>query len=183
MEANEYGGGILPPELKNNVQQDFDNGRTPNVRLVRLAKFLREVVGARKVPKLENEDRKPTVLMKIDIEGSEIEVIPDILFSGGLGVVNGLMVEFHERLEKLEARKAAHAKLESVLQQLSEFSKSMSKHGGQFNFTMHTIDDETYGTSRFPLPKCWPQSCDMYAKWNQLRITYYVNIKIWADLG
>ena len=148
MEANEWGGSILPPELKNNDLHGFDDGR---VRLLRLAKFLREVVGPRKIPKLWNEDRMPTVLMKLDIEGSEIEVIPDILFSGGLGVVNGLMVEFHGRLEKLEARKVAHSKLKSVLQQLSEFSKSMSN---QFNFTMHTIDDETYGTSRFPLPKC-----------------------------
>ena len=51
----------------------------------------------------------PKVLMKMDIEGSEIDVLPDVLFNGGLGAINGLMVEMkHEWMQKIQARKDAH---------------------------------------------------------------------------
>ena len=42
--------------------------------------------------------------MKMDIEGSEVDVIPDLIFTGGLQFINSIMVEWHERLEKLTER-------------------------------------------------------------------------------
>ena len=45
--------------------------------------------------------------MKLDIEGSELEVMPDLLLSGALRHVNGIHAEWHEMktpedLERME---------------------------------------------------------------------------------
>ena len=49
-----------------------------------------------------DEDDPPRVLMKTNIEGSEIDVNPDIIFTRDLQYVNKVMIEWHERLEKQE---------------------------------------------------------------------------------
>jgi len=155
MAYKEWGGGILPPEV-NNIALADQKSSVP-ITLLRLSEYLTNVVAKRKIPSLGQDVKlmTPKVLMKMDIEGSEIDVLPDILFNGGLGAVNGLMIEFHERLEKLEARKAAHRKLEKILQDMSEFSKSMSNvNDGAYSFEIVNIDDETYGTSSVDLPSC-----------------------------
>ena len=36
--------------------------------------------------------------MKIDIEGSEVEVMPDLILSGAIGHVDLLSIEWHPRL-------------------------------------------------------------------------------------
>ena len=109
MDMKEWGGGILPPEV-NNIALESQKS-TKKIRLVRLSQFLLEKVARRKLPQALEGEGPPRVLMKMDIEGSEVDVLPDILFNGGLGVVNGLMIEFHERLEKLPERKMAHQKV------------------------------------------------------------------------
>ena len=83
------------------------------IRLLRLSQFLLDVVGKRKLPPSPGGGQPPTVLMKMDIEGSEIDVLPDILFNGGLSVINGLFIEFHERMEKKPSRKKAHKQVNS----------------------------------------------------------------------
>ena len=64
------------------------------------------------------------------------------------------MVEWHERLEKLQERKKAHQQLESIVKLLSDYSKNMKGNGGKFDFELVNIDDESFYTSRFDLPKC-----------------------------
>ena len=54
----------------------------------------------RKVPVMIDEDDLQRVLMKMDIEGSEIDVILDIILTGGLQYVNKVIKEWHERLKK-----------------------------------------------------------------------------------
>ena len=104
MAMKEWGGGILPPSVNN-----IANGLPAhNIRLVRLADFLKNEVSRRNLPKVPNGQMPPRVLMKMDIEGSEIDVLPDILFNGGLAAINGLIIEFHERLEIIPERQKAH---------------------------------------------------------------------------
>ena len=85
----------------------------------------------------------PNVVMKMDIEGSEVDVIPDLLFTGGLQYINKIMVEWHERLEKLDARKKAQNQLGLIIRTLSEYSETMKDHGAKFNFKLIDMDDET----------------------------------------
>jgi len=150
MAHKEWGGGILSPDV-NNIALESQKSAKP-IKLVRLSQFLLETVGRRKLPPSPKGEGPPRVLIKMDIEGSEIDVLPDILFNGGLSAVNCLMIEFHERLEKLPIRKEAHKKLNDILKQLSSISQNLQ--GSGYDFSIVNIDDETYGTSDEPLPQC-----------------------------
>ena len=154
----EWGGGILPPDVNNiAIKDNAKKGRSKfkSVTLVRLSDFLKNVVGTRKLPVVPSADNAPKVVMKMDIEGSEVDVMPDLIFTGALQYINSIMVEWHERLEKLEERKQAQRLLESVIKSLSDYSKTMKGiPGGKFNFNLVNLDDETYYTSKFDLPKC-----------------------------
>ncbi len=69
-------------------------------RTIRLAAFVLNKVATRKIPNIETT-LKPAVLMKIDIEGSELEVLTDLLFSGGLQYVDKVVMEFHDYFKVL----------------------------------------------------------------------------------
>ena len=101
----------MPPKV-NSIALEAKKSATP-ISLVRLSQFLTDVVAKRKLPPSEGRVQPPKVLMKMDIEGSEIDVLPDILFNGGLGVINRLFIEFHELNEKIPSRKAAHKQVNS----------------------------------------------------------------------
>ena len=109
MAKNENGGGILSPNVRWKAKESQRASRA--VRLIRLSQFLQENVARRKLPATEFGQGPPRVLMKMDIEGSEVEVLLDLIFNGGLNIVNGLMIEFHKRLEKLPERQEAHMKV------------------------------------------------------------------------
>ncbi len=53
------------------------------------------MVARRRLPR-DSQGRRPSVLMKIDIEGSEVEVFEDLIETGSLFRVDGIMAEFHE---------------------------------------------------------------------------------------
>ena len=68
---------------------------------------MKNVVGTRTLPVPSSESHPPQIVMKMDIEGSEVDVMPDLIFTGGLEHVNNIMVEWHEHLERLPERKKA----------------------------------------------------------------------------
>ena len=151
----EWGGGILAPDVNNIAIEPKRHNH--NVTLIRLSEFLQTVVATRQLPKAPRDIGtkntvygQPKVVMKMDIEGSEVDVIPDLIFTGGLQFVNSIMVEWHERLEKLPERIKSQKILKEVIENLSEYSRTMNT----FDFNLVNIDDETYYTSRFDLPKC-----------------------------
>ena len=92
----------------------------------------------------------------MDIEGSEIEVIPDLIYSGSLSHVDVMMVEWHSRLARTEARKAASLKLQSVFTNLGKAAEAMREFSGQKHYLeVLNMDDESYFTSSKPLPICF----------------------------
>ena len=96
----------------------------------------------------------PNVVMKMDIEGSEVDVIPDLLFTGGLQFINNIMVEWHDRLEKLYYRRKAQQQLRLIIRTMSEYSDTVKHHGSKFDFNLINLDDETYYTFKNDLPNC-----------------------------
>ena len=153
----EWGGGILSQNIINIAVDNVTNKEKPKfkiVNLLRLSEFLKNIVGKRKLPAPPSKSFPPKVVMKMDIEGSEVDVMPDLIFTGGLQHVNSIMVEWHGRLEKLPKRKKAHQELELIIKSLSEFSTTMKGHGGKFDFNLVNLDDETYYLSKFGFPKC-----------------------------
>ena len=153
----EWGGGVLPPKIiniaKNNVKNK-ENSNITDVTLIRLSDFLKDIVGTRNFPISPSVSTPPRVVMKMDIEGSEVDVIPDLIFSGGLQYINVLMVEWHSRLENLPERKKSQHLLEQIVKSLSDYSSTMKDKGSQYNFSLVNMDDETYFTSKFEFPEC-----------------------------
>ena len=149
----EWGGGILSPSI-NKISQNIssDDKSKYQVKIIRLSKFIKDVVGKRILPVKPTKLFPPKVVMKIDIEGSEMDVIPDILFTGGLEYINTLMVEWHAHLETQAERSPAHSHLKSSLDAISKYAKVMINHGGPFDFKVVELDDESYATSIFELP-------------------------------
>ena len=159
IEKNEWGGGILPPDVIKVAKGHFFNSTKSNyavVNLVRLSDFLKLAVGKRKIPTdlSGSSELPPKVVIKIDIEGSEVDVIPDLLFSGGLEYVDALLVEWHAFLHLSPERKEAIATLETIINLMSNYSRVMKTKGGKYDFELFNIDDETFGKSKFELPIC-----------------------------
>lgn len=124
------------------------------VRIIQLSRFINEVVGKRKLP---NNDQlasfgPPKVLMKMDIEGSEVEVLPDLICSGSLNQIDGIMVEFHEAIASDPNRKAATAELRTLVDSAVKFNNLLRKDSRKTEII--ALDDETYYLSKFPLPEC-----------------------------
>ena len=159
-EFMEWGGGILPPNINSAAVDIVKNKRKAkynNVTLIKLSDFLTDIVGKRNLPMKPSKSHPPRVLVKMDIEGSEVSVLPDLFFRGGLEHVNIMMIEWHKRLEKLEMRKNAQKVLKTILTNLSEYSKIMRKHtktGLDFDFQLLDIDDESYFDAKFKIPDC-----------------------------
>ena len=107
VERFERGGSILSPDFSKSSKR-LKNMTANSITVMRLSDFLKNVVAKRKLPISIDENDPPKVLMKMDIEGSEIDVIPDIIFSGGLEYLYRIMIEWHDRHEKKNWRKQAH---------------------------------------------------------------------------
>ncbi len=80
----------------------------------RLSDFLEDVVARRRHPR-DSQGRRPSVLMKIDIEGSEVEVFEDLIETGSLFRVDGIMAEFHEFNTPSEERRGRMTELRERL--------------------------------------------------------------------
>ena len=67
-------------------------------RMIRLADYISNKVITRAIPQLLNTEilkEKPNVVMKLDIEGSELEVLPDLLVTGSLQHIDLVTIEYH----------------------------------------------------------------------------------------
>ena len=71
----------------------FKSRRTKisDVKVVRIAQYINEVVATRKLP----EGRKGSVLMKLDVEGGELEIVADLIMSGALANIDNILVDWN----------------------------------------------------------------------------------------
>jgi hypothetical protein len=60
-----------------------------------IAKFVMDEVKDRLIPAAAEGQRPPSVLMKMDIEGEEINVVPWLLSTGALCFIDHIMIELH----------------------------------------------------------------------------------------
>jgi len=156
----EWGGGILPPSINNIAMHTVPSNnritegpnKSSQIKLMRLSDCLKNVVKTRKIPSIGIMKRPPKIVMKMGIEGSEIDVMPDLIFTGGLQYINAIMIEWHTNHEVLPERKMAQKQLETIVKTLSEYSKTMKS--SEIDFQLVNRDDESYHTSKFRLPKC-----------------------------
>ena len=153
----EWGGGVLPPDvIRQNEKAKNKSSNYKTVKMIRLSSFLRDVVAARKIGPVKI-NKLPEVVMKMDIEGSEVEVIADLILSGSIKYVNLLMVEWHRRRQLMSDRQVASDELDYLLRDLSAFCKTTrkyNKNGEVCRFKSLHRDDEKFFNSEFDLPKC-----------------------------
>ena len=88
--------------------------------------------------------------MKMDIEGSEVEVLPDLLRQNSLENLDGLMIEYHIAIAKNPKRKEATSTLKSLMENYVNFNNLINEH----QIESIALDDESYYLSREPLPQC-----------------------------
>jgi len=70
---------------------------------------------------IDNFSKQDTILLKMDIEGSEFEVLPKMIKEGSLSYINGIRIEFHDRL--LLYPKETRKRLSPIKEQVLEYCK------------------------------------------------------------
>ena len=155
---NEWGSGILPPKIINIAKETTNDETDLNfqaISVIRLSDFLKNIVSTRKIPESSFKNSPPKVVMKMDIEGSEVDVIPDLIFSGGFQYIDTLMMEWHGRLQNIPERQNNSEILKGIVESLSLFTNNSRNYGRKYGFNLVNLDDETYFKSTFELPNCW----------------------------
>jgi len=87
---------------------------------------------------------KPTVVMKMDIEGAEYKILPNLIQTGALCMINYLLIEWHHEMRNFpEELKAKAAYMPTKLQ------AAASKCDPRLEF--ERLDDESYLRDGIPL--------------------------------
>ena len=125
--------------------------------LLRLANFINKVVGMRNLPIGVDSHQlgKPSVVMKLDIEGSEVEVLEDLIMQGSLQHIDVIMVEYHTWMAKTKERKEASTLVQDIMTKIGKLSDIMEKEGENVHdLEVLPLDDESYYLSNMSLPVC-----------------------------
>lgn len=144
-ENNEWEFSSAGKDRVTRAQRLRSNATQETVAAVDLAAWVNEHVRQRRVPAaLLPSDPPPAVVMKMDVEGSEYEVLTSMLFKGALCNVSIVTVEWHPHL-------CHHAPL-CTPNQLPEVLSTARHVPGCEPLTLLDVDDESYRNDETPLP-------------------------------
>ena len=93
----------------------------------------------------------PKVVMKIDIEGKELEVITDLILAGALADIDEIHVDWSQQINDPYVDKAGLTSLKTSVDILNQLGEKLDL---QHQCPIEAIDDETYYDYDGPLPKC-----------------------------
>lgn len=126
---------------------DSTKGKT-TVRTMDLAKYVLEHVASRHLPvrSLDTTEAARGVLLKLDIEGSEHELIPHMIIAGAMCQVGAIFYEEHGFGSVIMG-----GKNDTVFTSFFE-AFVRDYEGDSCPTTFLSIDNESYGHSDFPLP-------------------------------
>ena len=123
--------------------------------MIRLSEFILQKVMTRKLPNVipkEYDHQSPQILMKMDIEGSELEVLTDMVITGALQYVSLALIEFHPlSYQKNSTRQLGILNLKKSIATLQTISKNLNLSS---TYHVASFDDEHYYNSSFALPNC-----------------------------
>ena len=167
LENLEWGGSIIGillnvPKNKSKTVESFSDPhveepkevKSPeSVNLVHLSKFIQDIISSRKLPQLDPQVYgPPQVLMKLDIEGSEVEVIPDLILSESLQNIDVMMIEYHKPPYSVDLKRRKLSRIVQFL--LKSYVKFLALSEPPHTLTNLEFDDESYALSNFSLPQC-----------------------------
>ena len=123
--------------------------------MIRLSDYILKKVITRKLPSflsLEAMNIKPNVVMKMDIEGSELEVLTDLVVTGSLQHIDLALLEYHsQNFYPRDFRSSAISGLEKAIDTLNYLSRTLRLKNV---FNVKEFNDESYATVNYPLPEC-----------------------------
>lgn len=124
-------------------------------RMIRLSDYILNKVVTRQLPRSLSAaqlERKPNVVMKLDVEGSELEVLTDLLVTGALQHIDLVTVEYHSlSFTSDDIRSAFINGLEKAIETITYLSQKLRLKNP---IRVKTFDDESYGKVKFSLPEC-----------------------------
>lgn len=129
------------------------------VPIIRLASWIQNEVEGRDIPKPHFNSGPPKVVMKLDIEGLEFRVFPDLITTGALcNNVHYLLGEFHHRNHgymypmnlTVDGQHALHHKMEGLQLEKEMFRLIDISDNCMTRYTLK--DDESYTTDPHKLP-------------------------------
>lgn len=143
--------GLKTEENNIDVQDAIED-----IHVVRFSEFVLETVATRKLP-IKAQVIHPKVVVKMDIEGMELEVIPDMYMTGAFRYIDNLHGEWHGY--ESEVNWEVIQKLEAAAGLLAELSITQNLH---HTFEVTALEDETYtgvkpdlaGEVPHPVPRC-----------------------------
>jgi len=140
--GNEVTARILDEKsTRRNYEDDHAKSTIDEVDIMRFSKFLNEVVKTRKLP-LSAEVTDPKVVVKSDIEGSELQLVLDMITTGAFNHIDNLHMEWHGLIFFRQDNEAKMiSKLAPAIQQIADLSGRTSLKRG---FDLEELDDETY---------------------------------------
>mmetsp|Transcript_45686 Transcript_45686/g.110695 ORF Transcript_45686/g.110695 Transcript_45686/m.110695 type:complete len:312 (-) Transcript_45686:81-1016(-) len=126
---------------------------TESVPLIRFSKWLQHEIFERTIPSQFHSRRKPVVGMKMDIEGSEFIVLPDLLASGALCKIDFLFGELHPWLAPLNfSDQSVSLENESDASRFFEAFELVLRSSRKCRTEFIPRDDEKYLHDTVPLP-------------------------------
>jgi len=135
----------------NDTQRMFENKddavEIEEIEVIRLSTFINDIVAKRKLP-TSSKVTTPRVVIKSDIEGAELKIVPDMAVTGSLAHVDNMHMEWHGETSYRQGREPRMiSKLALAITTLAELSRS---EGIEHEFEIEEMDDETYsGIAQF----------------------------------
>ena len=99
------GNDVQQEEWAFSVKKFNENATSVTIPMIRLAAWVEQHVNQRIIPSKPYGDyggHPPTVVMKMDIEGSEYIVLPDLMMSGAICGIDFIFCEFHASFAPLD---------------------------------------------------------------------------------
>ena len=150
-ERHEWGASMIAWQKDMKESKDAGSERTNGKTMVRtmdLAKYVLEHVAPRQLPvrSLDTAGAARGVLLKLDIEGSEHELIPHMIITGALCQVGAIFYEEHKFGSLI-----IEGKNDTIFTSFFEaFAREYERESCPTAFL--SADNESYGRSDFPLP-------------------------------
>lgn len=134
--------------------------------MIRLSSFLLHTVGPRLLPRPPHGEAAtpPRVLVKLDIEGLELEVVTDLIVSGAMSLVDKVLVEWHRGEESgsgpeegwagREEQEERGRFMEGARKAAETLAYLSGKLGLKNRFNVTSFDDESYYDQELSLSEC-----------------------------
>lgn len=124
-------------------------------KMIRLSDYILHKVITRKLPNpmsANRHEQKPNVVIKLDIEGSELEILTDLLVTGSLQHIDFISTEYHPKsFTRVDERRAFIEGLEKALDTITYLSQRLRLNSV---INVKNFEDESYGKVMYPLPEC-----------------------------